>query len=184
MSSLYDGHTTKFRKMKKYILSTLVILTFGTYVLFQKITGTDNTITVKNNKNTNNISTTVNTQVVIPAVAPAKITNPAPVITPSKIVNAGLYKDGEYTGTSADAYYGNIQVKAIISGGKLTDVQFLDHPQDRNTSIRINDYAMPILRSEAIQAQSANINTISGATDSSGAFKQSLQSALSQAKNS
>lgn len=93
----------------------------------------------------------------------------------------GKYKDGEYTGTVADAFYGNIQVKAIISGGKITDVQFLQYPNDRSTSIMINTQAMPMLKQEAITAQSANVDIVSGATDSSNAFIQSLGSALSQA---
>jgi len=92
------------------------------------------------------------------------------------------YKDGTYTGSSADAFYGNIQVQAVISGGKITDVQFLQYPNDRSRSIAINTLAMPNLKQEAIQAQSANVNIVSGATDSSNAFVQSLSSALSQAK--
>lgn len=47
----------------------------------------------------------------------------------------------------------------------------------------INNQAMPMLRSEAIQAQSANVDTVSGATMTSEAFIQSLQSALDQAAN-
>ena len=94
-----------------------------------------------------------------------------------------MYKNGAYTGSSIYVYYGNVQVRATVSGGKLTDVQFLDHPQDRYTSIAINDYAMPILREEAIQAQSANVNVVSGASETSGGFQQSLAAALSQAKN-
>ncbi len=93
-----------------------------------------------------------------------------------------LYKDGSYTGSVADAQWGNIQVKAIIQNGKLTDVQFLQYPNDRNRSIDINNYADPQLASEAIQAQSAQVDVISGATDSSEAFIQSLSDALSQAK--
>src|ERR1035437_9440767 len=173
--------------MKKYILSTLVMSTFIVYIIYQQVTGT-NDIIVKNPINNsavsssnsfssaNNQNTSTNNVPSVPIVPVLPKQNPV-------VVQKGQYKNGTYTGVSADAYYGNIQVQATISGGKLTDVQFLDHPQDRGTSIRINDYAMPILRSEAIQAQSANVNTISGATDSSGAFKQSLQSALSLAKN-
>ncbi len=92
------------------------------------------------------------------------------------------YKDGTYTGSVADAIYGNIQVQATIQNGKITDVQFLQHPSDRSTSVAINIYAMPNLRQEAITAQSANVDTVSGATDSSQAFVQSLSSALTQAK--
>ena len=92
------------------------------------------------------------------------------------------YKDGTYTGATADAFYGTIQVKATIQNGKIADVQFLQYPNDRMRSIAINTVAMPNLKQEAIQAQSANVNVVSGATDSSNAFKQSLADALNQAK--
>ena len=95
----------------------------------------------------------------------------------------GMYADGTYKGTSANAFYGYVQVAAVISGGKLTDVQFLSYPNDRSTSRYISSQALPYLKSEAIQAQSANVNIISGATDTSLAFRQSLGSALAQAKN-
>lgn len=93
------------------------------------------------------------------------------------------YKDGQYTGDVADAYYGNIQVKATISGGKITDVVFLQYPSDRSTSVFINRQAMPYLKQEAIAAQSGNVDIVSGATLSSQAFIQSMNSALSQAKS-
>jgi uncharacterized protein with FMN-binding domain len=92
------------------------------------------------------------------------------------------YKDGSYTGSVADAYYGNVQVKAIISGGKLTGVTFLQYPNTHSTSVMINQQAMPYLQQEAVTAQSANVQIISGATFTSQAFQQSLQSALGQAK--
>lgn len=92
------------------------------------------------------------------------------------------YKDGAYTGSVADAQWGYIQVKAVISGGKITDVQFLQYPNDRNRSIEINSYADPQLTQEAIQAQSAQVDVITGATDSSQAFMQSLGDALTQAQ--
>lgn len=92
------------------------------------------------------------------------------------------YKDGQYTGSTADAQWGNIQVKAIIKNGKITDVQFLQYPNNHNRSVDINSYADPQLTSEAIQAQNANVDIVTGATDSSDAFMQSLSDALSQAK--
>ena len=93
-----------------------------------------------------------------------------------------LYKDGSYTGSVADAQWGVVQVKAIIQNGKITDVQFLQYPNDRGRSIYINSIADPQLSSEAIQAQSANVDIVTGATDSSEAFMQSLSDALSQAR--
>ena len=108
---------------------------------------------------------------------------PTPVTPPPAPKPQGQYKDGTYTGNSVDAYYGNVQVAAVIQSGKLADVKILDYPQDRRTSQAINGQALPILVSEAIQAQSASVDAVSGASESSPAFMQSLASALSQAKN-
>jgi uncharacterized protein with FMN-binding domain len=95
---------------------------------------------------------------------------------------SGQYKNGTYTGPSVNVYYGYVQVQAVITNGKLADVQFLSYPSDRSTSVRINRVAMPILSQEAIQAQSASVDGVSGATDTSQGFIQSLGNALSQAK--
>ena len=92
------------------------------------------------------------------------------------------FKDGTYTGSPEDAFYGTVQVKAIVNGGKITDVQFVQYPNDRARSLAINTLAMPHLTQEAIAVQSANVDIVSGATDSSNAFMQSLASALTQAK--
>src|SRR3954451_11612733 len=88
--------------------------------------------------------------------------------------SGGSYKNGSYTGAAADAQWGYIQVKITVQGGRLTNVQFLQYPNHRDRSVEINDYAMPQLTSEAIQAQNARVDLISGATDTSEAFVQSL----------
>jgi len=95
--------------------------------------------------------------------------------------NGNQYKNGTYTGSVADAYYGNVQVSVTISGGQITAVKFLQYPNTHSTSVYINQQAMPYLQQEAIKAQSGNIQLISGATFTSQAFIQSLNSALSQA---
>ena len=91
------------------------------------------------------------------------------------------YKDGTYTGSSVDAFYGYVQVKATIAGGKITDVAFLSYPDSHSTSRYINSQAMPMLTQEALSVQSANVDLISGATDTSLAFRQSLSDALAKA---
>jgi uncharacterized protein with FMN-binding domain len=96
--------------------------------------------------------------------------------------STGLYKNGSYTGSAADAFYGTIQVKAIVSGGKITDVQFLQYPNAPGHTSEVSAMALPQLKQEAIAAQSANVNIVSGATQDSEAFQQSLASALIQAK--
>ncbi|MHB1769928.1 MAG: FMN-binding protein [Minisyncoccota bacterium] len=94
----------------------------------------------------------------------------------------GAYKDGTYTGSVADAYYGPVEVQATIKGGALNNVSFLLYPNGHQTSVYINEQVMPMLTQEAISAQSANVNGISGATFTSQAFQQSLAVALRKAK--
>src|SRR6266699_3216278 len=65
---------------------------------------------------------------------------------------------------------------------KITAVSVPVYPNHTDRSIYINQTALPILKAETLRAQSANINMVSGATDSSDAFAQSLQSAILKAK--
>jgi uncharacterized protein with FMN-binding domain len=67
---------------------------------------------------------------------------------------------------------------------KITAVSVPTYPNHTDRSVFINSQALPILKSEALQAQSANINLVSGASDSSQAFAESLQSAILKAKKS
>jgi uncharacterized protein with FMN-binding domain len=122
---------------------------------------------------------TVPTATAQPTAPPPPRATEQPTLAP--LAQAG-YKDGEYAGPVTDAYYGLVQVKAVIQQGKIADVQFLQYPNDRRTSIRINNVAMPYLITEAIQVQSAEVDIISGATLTSRAFAESLQSALDTAK--
>jgi uncharacterized protein with FMN-binding domain len=120
-----------------------------------------------------------------PAQQPVQPTaQPAPTMTPPPpAIAAGQYKDGAYTGPRVNADWGWVQVKAIVQSGQIADVQFLQYPSDRRTSQRINSIAMPYLQTEAIQAQNANVDQISGATLTSEAFVESLQVALASARN-
>ena len=94
---------------------------------------------------------------------------------------ASNYKDGTYTGSVADAYYGSVQVSVTISGGRITNVNFLQYPNTHQVSVIINQQAMPYLKQEAIKSQTYNVQVISGATFTSQAFVQSMQSALNKA---
>ena len=95
--------------------------------------------------------------------------------------SSGFYKDGIYTGSEVVGFYGNVQVQAVIKGGKIVSVRFLEYPQYRITSIHINQEARPILEKEAIQAQTAQVDVVTGATLTSQGFKASLQNALDRA---
>lgn len=166
--------------MKKFLLSGLVLGVFFLYGLHQRDEAANVQVIAPTQLQPSPTDipaapTTSSAATPPPSSAP---TQTLPTATP---IPRGKYKDGTYTGSPADAFYGNIQVQAVISGGKITGVNFLQYPNDRGTSIMINQQAMPYLRQEAIAAQSANVDIVSGATDSSMAFRQSLQSALNQA---
>jgi uncharacterized protein with FMN-binding domain len=84
------------------------------------------------------------------------------------------------TGSVVNTRYGPIQVQVTFSGSKITAVQALQTPSDDRRSESINEQAVPMLTQEALSSQSANIDTISGATYTSDGYKQSLQSAIDQ----
>ena len=114
-----------------------------------------------------------------PSASPSPSDSSVPTPTPS---NSGpTYKDGTYTGQDFQNQFGDTQVKVTISGGRITDVQALQLPYDRQRSAEISQYAAPQLHDEVLQAQSAQIDTLSGATYTSDAYAQSVQSALDQA---
>lgn len=92
------------------------------------------------------------------------------------------YADGTYTGVSVRAsHWGSVQVAAVIENGELTNFQILDYPRMRSESRRISQAVIPYLMQEAVTNQNADLDLISGATPTSAAFIQSLQSALDQA---
>jgi uncharacterized protein with FMN-binding domain len=87
-------------------------------------------------------------------------------------------------GNAVDTRYGPVQVQVTLSGSTITDVAILQVPQREQRDVEINGYAVPILRQEALQAQNAKIDMVSGATYTSVAYLQSLQSALDKAGKS
>jgi len=87
---------------------------------------------------------------------------------------------GVFTGETVAMQYGPVQVAIDVQGGKIIDVKAVQYPVDRPRSQFINAQAVPLLRSEVLKAQSANIDLISGATFTSNAFATSLQAAIGQ----
>ena len=172
--------------MKKFFLSFFVIATSAGYSLYRFFGGSDTnvieplpqpsgqTVPSAPTVTTPRARATTSTPVTKPVATPT----PAPAPKPK-----GQYVDGIYTGNSVDVYYGYVQVQAMVSGGRLASVSFLSYPNDRSTSRYINGQAMPQLESEAIQAQSANVSGVSGASDTSVGFRESLGNALAQAKS-
>ncbi|MER7812221.1 FMN-binding protein [Streptomyces sp900116325] len=88
---------------------------------------------------------------------------------------------GTFTGDPIDTQYGTVQVAATLSKGKITSVKVLQAPDQNGRDQQLSSYALPRLTQEAIGAQSAHIDAVSGASYTSQGYIQSLQSALDQA---
>ena len=84
-------------------------------------------------------------------------------------------------GNVVQTEWGAVQVQVKITGTKLVDVTALQYPNDNHKDVEINNRALPRLRTAALAAQSADIDTVSGATVTSNGYRESLQSALDAA---
>lgn len=152
---------------------------------------------VLGNRNGSEASTDNSLAAAEPTSVPVDTTNPAaessgsanppasaprtPADTTPPPASAGQYKNGTYKGSVADAVYGSVQVSATISGGTLTSVKLLQYPNAPGHTSEVSQFALPQLVQEAISAQSASVDVVSGATQTSEAFQQSLGAALSAA---
>ncbi len=94
----------------------------------------------------------------------------------------GTLASGTVSGQSVDTRYGPVQVQITVADGRITQVQALQLPENSPRDQQISAYAGPALAQEAVQAQSAQIDVISGATYTSEGYAQSLQSAIDQAR--
>ena len=165
--------------LKKFFLSSFVVITFVAYVVHQRFTHPDSALSPIATPSSivaplgDSFSGTVSNS----AAQPTALSQSSAAANS----NLGLYKDGTYTGPRVDVYYGIVEVQVNVQNGKITNVNFLQYPSDRRTSQRINNIAMPYLQQEAIQAQSARVNIISGATLTSEGFMMSLDAALKSA---
>ncbi len=112
---------------------------------------------------------------------PSPAATDSPTTAQSDAAPAAGAADGTYTGDAEDTRYGPVQVQVTVSGGRVTDVQVPVYPTRQREDQEINAYAVPILVQEAISAQNAQIDYVSGATFTSDGYVRSLQSALDQA---
>lgn len=114
-------------------------------------------------------STTVTSDV---STTDVSTTDPTTESSSATVIDGGVFHNR----------YGDVQVRATIAAdGSLIDVTALETPYQDNKSVRINERAVPQLNAEALTAQSANVDTVSGATYTSNDYRRSLQSAIDAA---
>jgi uncharacterized protein with FMN-binding domain len=116
-------------------------------------------------------SRTLTAALAVTSVGPAVAATPLAVAASSAKV---------YHGAAEHMQWGTVQVKITVRGKKITAIT-ATAPTERPRSASINGRAVPVLRTETLRAQSARINSVSGATLSSRAFDASLQYALTKA---
>ncbi|MDQ0662475.1 uncharacterized protein with FMN-binding domain [Arthrobacter ulcerisalmonis] len=95
--------------------------------------------------------------------------------------SSGSSASGTYKGTTVQTRFGPVQVQITVANGKITDVTALQLTNTDGKSIRISNRAAPLLRSKVLAAQSADVQTVSGATITSDAYLTSLQAAIDAA---
>jgi uncharacterized protein with FMN-binding domain len=100
--------------------------------------------------------------------------SPAPAATPASTTTT-------VNGAPVDTRYGPVQVQIRVRAHRIVAAQAVVYPQDTSRDRSINDYAVPQLNQETLDAQSAQIDTVSGATYTSDGYRESLQSALDAA---
>jgi uncharacterized protein with FMN-binding domain len=124
------------------------------------------------------------------AALPASSAAPAPTGTststsappnPTASTSTAASTSKSYLGQAVQTQYGVVQVKLTVNGTKITNVSFAQLTAYDGRSQEINSQAAPILLQETLTAQSAQIDTVSGASYTSDGYVQSLQSALDQA---
>ena len=119
---------------------------------------------------------------VAPADVPAQqpvATEPAAPDTTTLPVAGGGCAGQTIDGPTVSTRWGPVQVEAVVAAnGQICDVAALHSPDSHRRSVQINNYALPILHTEVMEAQSANINGVSGATITARGYVTSLQSIL------
>ncbi|TMC05945.1 MAG: FMN-binding protein [Chloroflexi bacterium] len=107
--------------------------------------------------------------------APAATATPTPTPAPTN-----RPANGSFTGALVPTRFGDVQVRIVVTSGRITDVVAVQMPSDRARSAEITQYVTPVLRSEVIRAQNAQIDVISGATFTSEAYAESVNDAMRQ----
>jgi uncharacterized protein with FMN-binding domain len=150
----------KMRRIVLWLASTITIVV----LLFGYHTSTNKTSSAATTNSTSSPTTTS---------AGGETTSSSPSGSSTKIET--------YTGSVAQTRWGPVQVKITVQGDKITKVTVLQQPNGNRRDTEINDYALPILISDTVSAQSADIDMVSGATVTSEGYVQSLQAALDEA---
>ena len=109
-------------------------------------------------------------------------TSTAPTPSASATASSGSGSSGgTFVGAVESTRFGDVQVEIVVSSGKITDVKALKLTDRGGRSVEISNQAAPILRTEVLKAQSAKVDSVSGATYTTDGYLSSVQSAIDKA---
>ncbi len=161
----------------KHTLSLIGLLVLGILLLFNPDTGL---ITAVAGDATVALSAAAEPSTTTGQSLPAAVPTTAGEPPPSTSTTILGPTNGSVLGASIPTEFGPFQVEIIIEDGEMVDVVTIAEPHDRKSQ-RINDYAIPLYEEAVISTQSADIDAISGATITWGAYTASIQSAIDEA---
>ena len=125
------------------------------------------------------------TSVQAPAAAGSGTTDSGTASTDSGTTDSGTTSGSAasktYDGDTVQTRWGPVQVRITVVDGKITASEAIVYPNGNHEDEQINSFALPVLNQEAVSAQSASIDMVSGATVTSEGYLSSLQSAIDQA---
>jgi uncharacterized protein with FMN-binding domain len=103
---------------------------------------------------------------------------PAGVVRPRGAASPAASATTLVNGTSAQTRYGPVQVQLAVRNGRIVRATAIDYPQGSGRDREINSFAIPVLERQTLTAQSAQVDTVSGATYTSDGYRRSLQAAI------
>ena len=168
------------RQVKKYFITFAAIAILGMIGIYYGPTALKSNDT-QSTPSANTSNTNPSTQPSNPSISTSS-SNPSTQPSNPSTMQGPSYKDGTFTGKDYQNPYGDVQISIIINSGKITSVNLISMPSTERRSQYLTSMAGPILKSQTIAAQNAQIDGVSGATYTSQSYQQSLQSALDQAK--
>lgn len=165
------------RSWRGTILFTVILVTMGAtvglklYGIGEQVTASDTSVHAATSAATAGTSGATSTPTPSASASPS----PSATATPAPGQAAATKT---VTGSAIDTQYGAVQVKLTFTGTTITAVDTVQAPDGNGRDQEINQQALPILQQEVLSSQSANIDTVSGATYTSEGYIQSVQSAI------
>jgi uncharacterized protein with FMN-binding domain len=106
---------------------------------------------------------------------------PDPDAKPAIPAGGTRLEDGDYTSDRVQFEWGDLRVRIVVTGGKITTVQIMSYPDHRSQSLYLIQLADPFLTKEVIKTQQSNVHTVSTATNTSVAFREAVAGAIVKA---